>query len=95
MTQTDKGILPIIARYQKPAIRLAQLQLKHSKALATQLVTIVLEEIYEEQLFFEGPHLRSLIIKKINSACNLLNRLAKLHPLSTGTPLYHYPMRNQ
>lgn len=91
MSQSITAIIPIIARYHKPATRLASLQL-HNKSLANKLITHIFEELFEEQKLCEGPHFRPALIMHIRYTCLLINKLSEIssnHPIS---PLYQLPI---
>lgn len=89
MVQSPKTLLPLVARYQKPATRLAALQLQNKEA-AHDIVTIIFEELYDQQLFHEGPHLRPLLIQRIKWSCTLVNRLTSPSIYHNTIPLSKY-----
>ncbi|RYF88315.1 MAG: hypothetical protein EOO03_08695 [Chitinophagaceae bacterium] len=93
MPQSDKDLMAIITRYNQPLTRLASMQL-HNKSLAADIVKFVLEELYDQQLFYEGPQLRPLLIQRLHSACNIANRLQQVNAYKWSTQHSHSTTAN-
>ncbi len=79
-------MIHLVAKYQQPLERYAHrlIQLKHR---APDIVQWVMEETYGEQQFFEGPHLRPLLIEKTKRMCSGFNKAIAIaknykHPLN-------------
>ncbi|RYE23104.1 MAG: hypothetical protein EOP51_11540 [Sphingobacteriales bacterium] len=68
----------IVKSYHISLERYARLLLAH-KHRAPDIVKWALESVYEEEKFYEGPHLRPLLIERTRELALGFNRALQLH----------------
>ncbi|RYF85802.1 MAG: hypothetical protein EOO03_12745 [Chitinophagaceae bacterium] len=94
LTPQPIPLLQIVLRYSDPLERYAR-RLITAKHRAPDIVKWAMEEAYEEQQFFEGPHLRPLLINKTKKFCLGLNKAIQIaatyrHPLDNSQSATKY-----
>lgn len=72
--QTIQDIAIIIAQYDPVLHRYAHRLITHNKAIASDIVKWVFEELYEEGQLWSGPHIRSLLMNKVHSKSMAFNK---------------------
>lgn len=78
MSTPHPPLLVIILRYNDPLERLARRMLIH-KHRAADVVKWAMEYVYEEGLFYEGPHLRAALIEQTKTMALGLNKALDIY----------------
>ena len=82
--QKHSPLINIIIRYHQPLERLARRIVLH-KHRAPDIVKWAMEAVYEDGLFYQGPHLRALLIEQTKNMALGFNKAVYIHTqISSG-----------